>query len=76
MAAKCIICKKELPEGMKVPVCEYHKGIAADRAKQAGLGALAVGGTVVMVAKDTVIPIVKDKAVPIAKGAAKLILRH
>lgn len=76
MASKCIICKKELPEGTKLPVCEYHKGVAAERAKQAGVGALAIGGTIVVAAKDTVVPIVKGKALPIARDAVKLILRH
>lgn len=76
MASKCIICKKELPEGSKLPVCEYHKGVAAERAKQVGVGALAIGGTIVVAAKDTVGPIVKDKALPIARDAVKLILRH
>ncbi len=48
MAAKCIICKKELPEGSKLPVCEYHKGVAAERAKKVGLGALVLGGGAVV----------------------------
>lgn len=76
MAAKCIICKKELPEGSKLPVCEYHKGVAAERAKQAGLGVLAFGGGAVVLARDKIGPIVKDKALPIAQDAVKFILKR
>ena len=83
MAARCIVCKKELPEGSKLPICEYHKGVAAEKAKQAGVGMAALGvgmaalgvGALVM-AKDTIGPIVKDNAVPVAKKALGMILKH
>lgn len=76
MARKCIVCKKELPEDSKLPVCEYHKGVAAEKAKQvvAGAGALAVGALVM--AKDTVGPVLKEKALPVAAKAIKIITRH
>ena len=74
MARKCIVCKKELPEDSKLPVCEYHKGVAAEKAKQVGTGALAVGALVM--AKDTVGPVLKEKALPVAAKAIKIITRH
>ncbi len=76
MARKCIVCKKELPEGSKLPVCEYHKGVAAEKAKQVGVGAGALAVGALVMAKDTVVPVVKDKALPIARDAVKLILKH
>ena len=44
MASRCIVCKKELPEGSKLPVCEYHKGVAAENAKKAGISVCGSGG--------------------------------
>lgn len=41
MASRCIVCKKELPEDSKLPVCEYHKGVAVERVKQVGTAAAA-----------------------------------
>ena len=75
MARKCVVCKKELPEESKLPVCEYHKGVAAEKGKLVVGGAGALAGALVM-AKDTIIPAVKDKALPIAKNAVKLVLKH
>lgn len=76
MAKRCIVCKKELPEGSKLPVCEYHKGVAAERAKQVGVGAgtLTVGALVM--AKDKVGPVLREKALPVAAKAVKIITRH
>lgn len=76
MAARCIVCKKELPEGSKLPICEYHKGVAAEKAKQAGVGMAALGIGALVMAKDTIGPIVKDNAVPVAKKALGMILKH
>lgn len=76
MARKCIVCKKELPEGSKLPVCEYHKGVAAENAKNAVLGAAVVVVTVGVTARDAVGPILKEKALPVAAKAVKLITRH
>lgn len=76
MARKCIVCKKELPEGSKLPVCEYHKGVAAENAKKAVAGAAAVVVTVRVAARDTVGPVLKEKALPVAAKAVKLITRH
>lgn len=61
MARKCIVCKKELPEGSKLPVCEYHKGVAAENAKNAVVGAAVVVVTVGVTARDAVGPILKEK---------------
>lgn len=72
MARKCIVCKKELPEGSKLPVCEYHKGVAAENAKKAAAVVVAVG----IAAKDTVGPILKEKALPVATKAIKIITKH
>jgi len=76
MARKCIVCKKELPEGSKLPACEYHKGVAAENAKKAVTGAAAVAVTVGVAARDTVGPILKEKALPVAVKAVKLIARR
>lgn len=51
MAARCIVCKKELPEGSKPPICEYHKGVAAEKAKLAGVGMAALGVGALVMAK-------------------------
>ncbi|WP_276995807.1 hypothetical protein [Ellagibacter isourolithinifaciens] len=72
MARKCIVCKKELPEGSKLPVCEYHKGVAAESAKKAAAVVVMVG----VAARDTVGPVLKEKALPVAAKAVKLITRH
>lgn len=66
---KCIICKKELPEGTKVPVCKHH----CTQAKEKGAtGATGVATTAIAVAKlvPKAIPVVKEKAPVIAKAAA------
>lgn len=76
MTRKCIVCKKELPEGSKLPVCEYHKGVAAEKAKQVGAGAGALAVSALVMAKDSAIPVVKDKALPIARGVVRLIFKH
>ena len=49
MASRCIVCKKELPEDSKLPVCEYHKGVAVERVKQVGTAAAAALGVGVLV---------------------------
>ncbi|MBR3328146.1 MAG: hypothetical protein IKG22_12575 [Atopobiaceae bacterium] len=59
MARKCFVCKKELPEGSKLPVCEYHKGVAAEITKKAVLGVTAIALTVRVAASDTVKTITK-----------------
>ena len=76
MARKCIVCKKELPEGSKLPVCEYHKGVAAENAKKAAGSAAAVVVAVGIAAKDTVGPILKEKALPVATKAIKIITKN
>ena len=76
MAGRCIVCKKELPEDSKLPVCEYHKGVAVERAKQVGTGAAALGVGALVIARDTVGLIIKDKALPIAKKAAGILLKR
>lgn len=76
MARKCIVCKKELPEGSKLPVCEYHKGVAAENAKKAVKVVAAVVVMVRVTARDTVGPVLKEKDLPVAAKAVKLITRH
>lgn len=76
MASRCIICKKELPEDSRLPICEYHKGVAVERVKQVGSGAAALGVGVLFMARDTVGPIVKEKALPIAKRTVGRILKR
>ena len=65
--SRCVICKKELPEGTKVPVCEYH------RAQVLGTGALAVKAVA-----PKVVPVIKKKGPEVAKAAiniAKTVIR-
>ena len=76
MARKCIVCKKELPEGSKLPVCEYHKGVAAENAKKAVTGVAVVVVVARLTARDMVGPVLKEKAHPLAAKAVKLITRH
>ena len=76
MARKCIVCKKELLEGSKLPVCEYHKGVAAENAEKAVAGVAAVVVMVGVTARDTVGPVLKEKALPVAAKAVKHIIRH
>lgn len=75
MARKCIVCKKELPEGSKLPVCEYHKGVTVENAKKvvAGVFVSVVAG---VAARDTVGPVLKEKAQSVAAKVFKLITRH
>ena len=74
---KCVICKKELPEGTKVPMCEYHRAQAKEKGAAAAVGVVGAVGTVAkMVPK--VAPIVKEKGPAIANGAlsiAKTVIR-
>ena len=76
MASKCMICKKPLPEGSKLHLCEFHKGLAKDNAKKAAGGAAAVAAGVAVAARDKIGPVVVEKGVPIAREAVKLILRR
>jgi len=76
MSSKCIICKKPLPDGGKLPICEFHKGVAKDSAKKAVGGTVAVGAAIAVAARDKIGPVVVEKAVPIAGKALKLILKH
>lgn len=39
---RCLICKCELPENSKLPICAYHRDKALDKSKK--LGFLVVGG--------------------------------
>lgn len=73
MTRKCIVCKKELPEDSILPVCEYHKGIAAESAKRAAAGAVTLTAAVAVAAKDQVVPIIKNKALPAVIAAARSI---
>lgn len=39
---RCLICKCELPENSKLPICAYHRDKTLDKSKK--LGFLVVGG--------------------------------
>ncbi len=39
---RCAICKKELPADSKLPICDYHAGLA--REKALGIGTTLAGG--------------------------------
>lgn len=66
--SKCIICKKELPEGTKAPVCEYHRTQAKEKGVIAATGIATTAIAVVKLAPK-VIPVVKERAPKIAKAA-------
>lgn len=71
--SKCVVCKKELPEGAKMPVCEYHRV----RAKEKGAAAVGALGAVALLIKTTapkVVPVVKEKGPELVK-AAKTVIR-
>ena len=38
---KCMICRKELPADSKLPICDYHAGLAKEKA--VGVGTTVVG---------------------------------
>lgn len=50
----CMIpgCNKELPEGTKLPICDYHAGEAKELVGKVVTGAFAIGGTVLLIFKD------------------------
>ncbi len=75
--SKCIICKKELPESIKAPICEYHRAQAKEKWVIVASGVASTAFTAVKLAPK-VIPVVKEKAPEIAKAAgnaAKVIIR-
>ena len=76
MARICMVCKKELPEGSRLPVCEYHKGVAKENAKKAAAGVAVAAVTVGVAAKDKIGPIVVEKAAPAVAKAIKSITKH
>lgn len=69
--SKCIICKKELPDDIKIPVCEYHRA----QAKEKGIAVGSILGTAALTAKKfapKVIPAVKKKAPIIIETVGKV----
>ena len=77
MSKKCVIpgCGKELPSDTKVPVCEYHRAEAADKAKK-GVGAAAgVAATAFVFVKNNGGEFVKEQAPKIIEIGAKIIRR-
>lgn len=74
--SRCVICKKELPEGTKVPVCEYHRAQAKE--KGAAVGVLGTGALAVKAVAPKVVPVIKKKGPEVAKAAiniAKTVIR-
>ena len=49
---KCAICKKELPADSKLPICDYHAGLAQEKAAGIVTGVAGVGiGAYVLIKK-------------------------
>lgn len=74
--SRCVICKKELPEGTKVPVCEYHRAQAKE--KGAAVEVLGTGALAVKAVAPKVVPVIKKKGPEVAKAAiniAKTVIR-
>lgn len=69
--SKCIICKKELPEGTKIPVCKYHRAQAKEKGATA-MGVLGTGALAVKAAAPKVIPVIKEKGPEVAKTAINI----
>lgn len=75
--SKCIICKKELPKGTKIPICEYHRAQAKEKGA-AAVGVLGAGAFAVKAAAPKVVPVIKEKGPEVAKTAiniAKTVIR-
>lgn len=75
--SKCIICKKELPKGTKVPICEYHRAQAKEKGA-AAVGVLGTGALAVKATAPKVVPVIKEKGPEVAKTAiniAKTVIR-
>lgn len=41
---RCVIpgCNKELPEGTTIPICDYHRGEAKEKAEHIGMGVFGI----------------------------------
>lgn len=76
MPSKCIVCQKELPEGSKLPLCEFHKGVAIETAKKGAGVAGAIALTVGVAAKDAIVPALQDVVLPAASKTIDLIRRR
>lgn len=49
---RCAICKKELPADSKFPICDYHAGLAKEKAVGVGTTVTGIGiGAYVLVKK-------------------------
>lgn len=75
--SRCVVCKKELPEGTKVPVCEYHRAQAKEKGA-AAVGVLGTGALAVKAVAPKVVPVIKKKGPEVAKAAiniAKTVIR-
>lgn len=59
--SKCVICKKELPKGTKIPICEYHRAQAKEKGA-AAVGVLGTGALAVKAAAPKAVPVIKEKA--------------
>ena len=46
-------CGKELPEGTKIPVCDYHRDKAKDIGKGVAAAVVSVGGGLVLYVLNT-----------------------
>ncbi len=59
---RCIVlgCGKELPRGTKIPVCDFHKGEAKEKAANAGKGVMGAAVLVAGFVKANGPTLVKD----------------
>ena len=76
--SKCIVCEKELPEGAKIPVCEYHRAQAKEKGAVV-VGFLGTGALFVKTVAPKVVPIIKEKGPEVAKAtinAVKAFIRR
>lgn len=46
-------CGKELPEGTKIPVCDYHRDKAKDKGKGVAAAVVSVGGGLALYVLNT-----------------------
>lgn len=74
---RCIVpgCGKELPRGTKIPVCDFHKGEAKEKAANAGKGAMGAAVLAVGFVKANGPALAKEYLPKVGKAVKALITK-